>query len=458
MGLIISVLVVCVGVYKFIQIYGGSLKKVGYGTVDTCNTDRSSKNSAASCNVPRVKLQRDFLSHEDVEIECTSKVLDRSSKLESSRRFLVTEKEDDCSRSPSPRRFVITEDDAGRSDLREFMVAKGTPKDRPDTKRFVLIDTKEDFREISPLPLPKQFVITQSSSSISGNTTKGIGIDLNYLSFNGREIENLKNVDENILLQNTHDISRSSRNLPSFSIKESPINNVESSLTSYNSYENNEGDRLATSIYQKYSQEPEEFHRDPSPYPNLDVSIRRGSISSELLDTAKVSVAEVDEESYNTPNKIDVILKTSNFNTTEYWSNKVLVEPSKNYRPKHESKSKRDFNEKDERKRSKSASRSKEREADRNMRKVNSSSKMFDEDFEEPSSLFISILNKGEDEEFRDSLDGVKRGSEARRSFKKRKNRSQSSLDNEENCTEKEKITSEKKSGPENSRVNTVDM
>lgn len=400
MGLILSVLVVCVGVYKFIQRYGDTGRKISYEkNVLRHNVSKNSENTEV---YPRVKLCRDFLSHEDVEIECTSSVLSQDSSGGLSKRYLVTEKDEESSRTPSPRRFLITKEDDNDPNLREFLIAKGKPKGQPNTKRFVLVDTKEGFRDVSPLPLPKKFVITQDSRMINQETIhsfkQGIGVGFNSLKYKGRNVDDLSVLkDETVATTATrnHSTEFTNGNLP-------------------------QDEQISSSVLQIYNNTPEEFHRDRSPYPNLNVTVRKGSISMEMLDTTKVSMVEYDEDQDSASNKIDIITKTDN-NTTEYTSNQVLVMP-----PRDDNKG---LGVVSKEARSKSASRP-DVPASEAMRRVNSSSKMYDKDLEDPSSLFVNVLNKGEDEEFRNSLDGIKRGNEARRSFRKKKNRSQNSLGN----------------------------
>ncbi|XP_044752552.1 uncharacterized protein LOC123312275 isoform X4 [Coccinella septempunctata] len=433
MGLILSVLVVCVGVYKFIQVYGDPDRKLSYEKNTPCRTDNVSKNSETDRPPPRVQLCRDFLSHEDVEIECTSRVLTQDSAGTSTRRFLVTEKDEDRSRTPSPRKFLITREDENDPNLREFLIARGKPKDNPDTQRFVLIDTKDDFRDTSPLPLPKKFVITQESSSINQETLQslkqGIGIGFNSLRYMGKNIDdiqafNLSNGDTRTF---THSVYSSTT-----------LQNGNTSHKS-NHFAPPKDSQVSSAVLQIYNNAPEEFHRDPSPYPNLNVSIRKGSISLEMLDTTKVNMDEGDEEgeAASNSNQIDIITKTGDFNTTEYMSNRVLVMPPGGLKSDQHAREVWDdarnkgidVAAKDTR--SKSACRS-ENSTPEEMRRVSSSSKMYDKGFDEPSSLFINVLKKGEDVEFRNSLDGVKKGNEARRSFRKKKNRSQNSLENGE--------------------------
>ncbi|KAK9888405.1 hypothetical protein WA026_000654 [Henosepilachna vigintioctopunctata] len=73
----------------------------------------------------------------------------------------------------------------------------------------------------------------------------------------------------------------------------------------------------------------------------------------------------------------------------------------------------------------------------------------------EPSGLFMDVLERGGDESFRDSLDGVKKGQEAKRSFRKKRNKSQNSLENtHEQCEEKNHRVQGQSDVPENTWVN----
>ncbi|RZC42830.1 uncharacterized protein BDFB_004157, partial [Asbolus verrucosus] len=77
--------------------------------------------------------------------------------------------------------------------------------------------------------------------------------------------------------------------------------------------------------------EQEAFRRSPSPYPSLVLPVLRKSICSELLDNPTISVVEVDEELLSrtpTPERIDQILESNNIKT-QYSSNQILEVPSR---------------------------------------------------------------------------------------------------------------------------------
>ncbi|KAK9888406.1 hypothetical protein WA026_000655 [Henosepilachna vigintioctopunctata] len=283
MGLIISVILVCVGVYEFVQLFCDAGGKVECQTKKICSIgDESIKKDPT----PKIKLCRDFLSHEDVEVECPSHILHRRSGTPSPSRFLVTEKQEDRSRSSSPRKFVISAESEANSNLREFFITKSIPKDDPGTKRYVLIDTRDEFREVSPLPLPKQFVITQNKATFSQEKLEtfkqGIGVQLNSVNLDGQNISDHKEISFDTLEKESIENSSSS-----ISWEYQTTSDYGKSDTSQKVY--TQQNAISSSLYDLYAPEPAEFHRDASPYPSLSVSVRKGSITSELLENPNIS-------------------------------------------------------------------------------------------------------------------------------------------------------------------------
>lgn len=306
MGLILSVLVACVGIAKFFEIYGDLTKRLELHPKNDVKPNKiSNGDDLNQAKLPRIQLSRDVLSHEDIELECPTDLINRRSN--SPRRFLITEKE--SHRSPSPaRRFVVSEDVNDNSDVREFLVTQGVPKESPDTKRFILLDTKDNYRSNSPLPLPKQFIITEGDTQLTNKTlksaTEGIRIDVSSQSIENQNTESAVLPLSEVLFKTF-------------------VENLEHTLQVKNYANQAESNSLEP--------EYEEFHRSSSPYPDLGVKIRKSS--TDLLENPMVSVEETDEDDYSdnskSDTKIDVILHNKNYNTTEYWTNKIMVMPPK---------------------------------------------------------------------------------------------------------------------------------
>lgn len=192
MGLLLSVLVACVGVIELISFcsnvnrnltlrpVSGNLsvvrdnyiqelsevrKKDGNG-LERSGYKEESKLLIPERPVPTFRLN----SHEDIEIEYNKDVLAKS-RTPSPRRFLVTEKEvNDVRKSPSPRQFVVSEEPQGirksqcQTSIPEFLIQEQkNSKKSPNHPRYVLKDN--EGRSGAPIPLPSRFLITEKESA-----------------------------------------------------------------------------------------------------------------------------------------------------------------------------------------------------------------------------------------------------------------------------------------------------
>lgn len=267
MGLLLSVLVACVGVVELLTFFNnirrnvrrpaqqtdlatirnGYLKDL-YDLRDRVYNDLQDLMNEQQTEDANKKSMVRLTSHEDIELEYNDRIVSRS-RTDSPRRFLLTETVN-RSRSPTPRHFVVNEEpqqfkSTNRANLPEFLIEEKKLNEN-QTKRFVL---KESNGDDARFPLPEQFVVTEKNR-------------------NGKK-------------------SRSG------------------------------------------SPEPKEFVRPASPYPTFELTAPRNSICSELVDSKVVSVLEVDEDvKSKSPTPEPVHLESTTFNSTEYWTNKILVVPS----------------------------------------------------------------------------------------------------------------------------------
>ncbi|CAG9862676.1 unnamed protein product [Phyllotreta striolata] len=250
MGLVLSILVTCIGVVELLTLY----RNISRHLRDPPRRDDLSAISERYARelggIPRRPNQefRKYAeepppslrlnSHEDVEIEFFEEL--QKSRSPSPRRFLVTEKE----RSSSPRRFVVTEERSSEAlnDLPEFLIEEDKCAEKSASKpRYIL---KERANEESPIPLPRQFIVSEDV--------------INTIVFNETDFE----------VPETPETSASS-----FLLIDTP-------------------------------------------------SVPRNSICNELVEEPLRSFEPIRGE------KVDVILENTNYNTTQYWTNKVLVVPS----------------------------------------------------------------------------------------------------------------------------------
>nr|CAH7740964.1 unnamed protein product [Callosobruchus chinensis] len=273
MGLLLSVLVVCVGVIELLAVYKNVRRNLTYppaqGNLASLK-DRYHKERRKVCDLedlhgeaalPTFRLN----SHEDVEIEYDESVV--RSRSPSPRTFLVTEKEiENNSDKANPRRFVVTEDASGslrktksQDSIPEFLIREEKNSSKsPDKPRYLLQESAG--RSESPIPLPRQFIVTED--------------ELNTVVF----------------------------------------------------------DTTSKLIHSKTQSKHEGHKRPLSPYPSLDLPqtplVPRNSICNDLDE----SVEEWQDENSrsSSPERVDVILEQTSSGTTQYRTNKVLVSPSDN--------------------------------------------------------------------------------------------------------------------------------
>ncbi|XP_044268377.1 paxillin homolog 1 isoform X1 [Tribolium madens] len=237
MGLLLSVLVACVGVVELLAFYSNVTRNFVTTSTQTNLPDLTKRYLQ---DLEKLNTTTRQISSEDIELE-VGDVVTRS-RSSTPKRFLLTEKEDhDRSRSPTPRRFIVTNANGENSNLPKFIV-----EEKNSTQKQFKIK-KDD----TVFPLPKEFIVTPHSRSPSP-------------------------------------------------------------------------------IPRRFGEQQEViFRRSPSPYPNPVLPVPRNSICSELLENPTLSVVEVDEEQISrspTPEKLDLILE-SKHDSTEYWTNKMLVVP-----------------------------------------------------------------------------------------------------------------------------------
>ncbi|KAG5873848.1 hypothetical protein JTB14_014788 [Gonioctena quinquepunctata] len=264
MGLILSILVTCVGVCELIAFYynvrrnltltpaRGNLSTVTESYINeltglkrglVTDLQKLQNDLEISPYFPTLRLN----SHEDVEIEY-DRLLQRS-RSPSPRRFLVTEKDVDRSSHspPSPRRFLVSDDEPtierskSQSSVPEFSIKEGKNSEKSANKPRYVLQEKEGTSETPILPLPRQFIVTEE--------------EINTLVFEDTDFE-VPSRDKRSLFP-----------IPQLKLPEVPRNSLS-----------------------------DVDHKSRSPSPS---------------------------------GKIDVILETTNFNTTQYWTNKVLVVPSR---------------------------------------------------------------------------------------------------------------------------------
>ncbi|XP_050309429.1 uncharacterized protein LOC126745572 isoform X7 [Anthonomus grandis grandis] len=312
MGLLLSVLVTCVGIVELLTVYQRVIQRVKPQTQLTSSTTLQNhylselknvrerlatqleelKKQEATEKIPTFRLN----SHEDIDVEYKSNIVAKS-RSPSPRRFLVTERKN--SSSPT-RRFVLSEEPQGIQSLRKSPAQECIPeylieekKNNGEVPRFIL---KDDEGPV-PLPLPEKFVVAEP------NTTTNAKTDI----FRKKMGHTLVEVDGELY-----------------------------------------------------------YRRSPSPFPSFDLTVPRNSICSELLDEA-CSLEEVDESSrssyspvniipsseepehtatlkdynkishknpgldINKPGRINALLVTSaeSHSSKDYWVNKALVVPNR---------------------------------------------------------------------------------------------------------------------------------
>ncbi|CAH1954005.1 unnamed protein product [Acanthoscelides obtectus] len=272
MGLLLSVLVVCVGVVELLAVYNNIRRNLTYppARVDlnsVKNRYHHERNKVChledlhgeASNIPTFRLN----SHEDVEIEYHENLA--RSRSPSPRTFLVTEKEIECSSDKAnPRRFVVTEEPSAslrktksQDSIPEFLIREEKNSSKsPDKPRYLLQESAG--RSESPIPLPRQFIVTED--------------ELNTVVF----------------------------------------------------------DTIPKRIHSK-AQPKHEVHKRPlSPYPSFDLPqvplVPRNSICNDLEETVEELLYENSRSS--SPERVDVILERTANGTTQYTTNKVLVSPS----------------------------------------------------------------------------------------------------------------------------------
>ncbi|KAH1013927.1 hypothetical protein HUJ04_002844 [Dendroctonus ponderosae] len=284
MGLLLSILVTCVGVVELLTFYQNVRRRVNYQPIESSlatvhhshfkqlETIRDKlenqlvelNKNPQSAKLPTFRLN----SHEDIEVEFSNRVVARS-RSSSPRRFLVSEKKHED--AASTRQFVVLEEPQGiqkskaQECLPEYLIEE---EPREDVLRYVLKDENGPV----PLPLPEKFVVSEH------NGTAEVKTDVFRKKLGHTVVE----VDGELY-----------------------------------------------------------FRRSPSPFPSFDLTAPRNSVCSELLDDC----AEVDEpsrsnsgspvnanlafEAANCSEKVNVLLDSSRVAhcSTEYWEAKALIVP-----------------------------------------------------------------------------------------------------------------------------------
>lgn len=403
MGLLLSVLVACVGFVELLDFCYNVRRnltrgnQLDLGQVRRHYVDSLSARDVAKVSpetVPRIRLNRDCLSHEDIEIEINKNVVQDRSRSSSQRRYLVTEKKEVVrSRSASPRRFVVSEEPQGlhrsqhQQSIPEFLFYEKDHRSPSPHKRIVL--KGDESGRGSPLPLPQQFIVTeevlselQKHNPLYSKHEIEIHDDFydseTEIAFPSNPSEMFVETQRDVRVfqstsARTEQLLTAERNSPARSKSPSPI------------------PRKCT----------EAFRRSPSPFPSFDLLAPRNSICTELLDNPPVSVSEVDEEMYSSksPSPVRVIVTETEHNTTQFWTNQLLVTTPDKRRSR--SKSPRDPGNslelpKQSRHRSKSESDGRDENLENNIKKTSSQCQV---SVEEKTSYNSKFLNE---------LDGVK--------------------------------------------------
>lgn len=304
MGLLLSILVTCVGVAELFTLCCNVRRRVTCSPVegslavyhtrqihelegirDNLSKQLQQLQGHHNAEPTQTMLNRPTLrlnSHEDIEIQLNEGVIARS-RSPSPRRFLVSENKH--SHNVATRQFVVTEEpqavqkvqkSKAQECLPEYLIEEATSN--REVPRYVLKDGVNPV----PLPLPEKFVVSEKEPDLE------VKSDV----FRRKLGHNVVEVDGEIY-----------------------------------------------------------YERCPSPFPSFDLTVPRNSICSELLDDA--SVAEVDERSRSssplppgltlssshtcsysestTSEKIEGIMTagTTAHSSKEYWSNTVLVVPTR---------------------------------------------------------------------------------------------------------------------------------
>ena len=399
MGLLLSVLVACVGVVELLAFYSNVSRN--FVTVSTqTNLPELTKKYLEGLEQHRKNLLSQIPTDDDEQIYVTEEISLDNIRVES------CTKVETKSRSSSPRicsfddkpttngsvfshfdRVTTTSVDESKSSLNHIQTES---KSRNETPQNSFITNNDDVAVLT-VSLPEETTLVKEELKVLQKPRSKSPSPVPH-RFGEQEIAS-KGSDETTLVKKELEVFQKPRS------------------------------KSPSPIPQRFG-EQEIFRRSPSPYPSLVLSVPRNSICSELLDNATVSVAEVDEETVSrspTPEKIHVILE-SKHNTTEYWTNKVLVVPPTKSRSPSLPDSKKS----------------------QSLDSFSSSSKSETRVIKQQSETFSveSVLNrisnistneeneledeiKNYDEQFLDSLDGVKkkklsRSSSLRRSRKKK--------------------------------------
>jgi hypothetical protein len=279
MGLLLSVLVACVGVVELLAFYSNVSRSLVTTSTQTPLPDLAKRyhdsiedlqrnlqnqtrtnNNVVECET-KTESSCVQISSENIEVEFADASVPKS-RSPSPRRFLLLEREGK-ERSPSPRHFLVANANVESEieNLPKYVVEQQNETGEAAQQKQYIIRSEDD-KSTPPIPLPKQFVVTEREPTI--------------------------------------------------------VESVE-----------NPRSRSPSPIPKRLGEQDSTFRRSPSPYPSLVLSVPRNSICSELLDNPTISVVEVDEEYISrspTPEKLDFILE-SKHNTTEFWTNKILVVP-----------------------------------------------------------------------------------------------------------------------------------
>lgn len=249
MGLLLSVLVACVGVVELLAFYSN----VNRALATTSATNVTEHNPTNTNDLlKRCASEKEInIQSEDIELEFSKNVSKRESDFP--RKYLLTETQTN-SKSHSRRFFVTNEvnENIESELLPNFTLEKKECDQNRRCNKFVVRGVNKPGRSSSPLPLPKKFTVTE---------------------LNGE------------------------------------------------------------SHYRKQDEEGN-FRRSASPYPApVHAGVPKISVSNELLDNPKASVLEVVKEFSKspTPEKHDLLLQSAH-RTTEFWTNKLPVIPSKSKR------------------------------------------------------------------------------------------------------------------------------
>lgn len=238
MGLLLSVLVACVGVLELLYLYNIVRNRVGYN-ISTPNLPEiqdenirqlEDRRNQLILQLNRLKEQvlrekrfERLSSHEDITVEFNDQVVTPRSRTPSPRRFLLTEKKE---RSASPRHFLVSEEPQCLRNIQksktqqcvpEFLIREDEDHAKSQIPRFVLKDGNNKV----PLSLPEKFFISEGSDVEENTVVKSKNVfeidgDLYYQRspspFPDIELNHSKNGSCNSFLNESYSVAEVDEN------------------------------------------------------------------------------------------------------------------------------------------------------------------------------------------------------------------------------------------------------